>query len=90
VVLILKEVDPIVGNAVNQTMFLRDAPRPAACQNISERLRFSDAVIRIAHYRFNKVERPECRFAVGPDPVTQVFEELGLVDSRAFTRPGQP
>jgi len=83
----LKKINRFVADAVYEPMFLRDAPRPTACEQVSERFWLTGALEWIAHHRFDQIQHPDCRTPVGFDPIPQVFPELGMEDRGPLTFP---
>jgi len=49
----LKKINGFVADAVHQAVFLRDAPRPTSCEQVSERLGLARAFEGIAHHGFD-------------------------------------
>jgi hypothetical protein len=76
----LEEVDPIVRNTVDDPMFLREAARPDAGSQIFEGLRSAYSREWIPEDCFDKIKRPKRNPSVCLDPISQVFDELGLED----------
>lgn len=68
----LERVDMTSGNAINETIFLRDSPTPTSGQVEAQRFRLSNAIERIRQHRFDEFECARRRFAVGVDPITQI------------------
>ena len=83
----LKKINRFVADPVYQPMFLRDAPRPTTCEQISERFGFARALERIPHHRFDQIQHSDCDAPVGFDPISQVSSELGLEDCGSLTFP---
>jgi hypothetical protein len=76
----LKKVDPCLRDEVDKPVFLCDSPGPDAAAEVLERLRFPDALKRIAHDRLDKIKHSQGGLAVGMHPMTQVVAELSLKD----------
>jgi hypothetical protein len=57
-------------------MFLSESTRPASCEYVFERLRFSDSRERIAQDAFHEFECAERNLTVGFDPIAKVLPEL--------------
>ena len=76
----LKKINTLVGDTVHQPVFLRDTARPTTRQDISEGLRFAQALKWIAHHRLDQVQDSETGVPVGLDPKSQILEELRLKD----------
>ena len=83
----LKEIDGFVADAIYQTVFLRDAPRPTAGEEISKRLGFTQAFEWIAHHRFDQIQCPDGGAAVRFHPVSEVLPELRMKDCDPLTFP---
>ena len=62
-------------------MFLRDAPRPASGERISERFGFADAFEELAQHRFDEIQNSDRNTAVGLDPIPKIFSEFRLENS---------
>jgi hypothetical protein len=86
----LKEINSFVADAVYQTVFLRDAPRPTAGQQMSKWLGLARALEWIAHHRFDQIQRSDCGASVGFHPVSQVLPELRMKDRDPLTFPLHP
>jgi len=82
-----QEVDPLLADEVDQSMFLGDATRPAAGEVELQRFRLSDAAGRIAERALDEIEDTQSDLAIGAHPVAEVVEELGLEDGLS---PGRP
>lgn len=54
----LKKIDSAGGNAVYQAVFLRDAARPAAREEIFQRLRLARALEWVAQHCLDQIEHP--------------------------------
>ena len=54
--------------------------RPAACQDIFERLRLSQSLERISHDCVHQIQHSDCGAVFGFDPRTKVLPELRLKD----------
>lgn len=74
----LKEIDPVVCDAIYKPVFLRDPPRPAAFKHISKRLRFAHALKRITHDCLNQIKDPDSNIPIRFHPVSEVFPKLLL------------
>src|ERR1035438_9113170 len=85
----LKKINSSVADTVDQAVFLRDAPRPTTCEQMSERLRLSRALKWITDYRFDQIQHSDCGAPVGPDPISQVLTELRMEHSSPFTSPAR-
>ena len=83
----LKKINGFVADAVYQPMFLRDAPRPTTCQQISERFGLARTLEWIANYRFDQIQHSGGDSPVGFDPVSQVFPKLRMEDRDPLTLP---
>ena len=81
----LKKIHSFVAYTINLAMFLRDAPRPATCEQISERLGLARALKWVAHHRFNQIQHSDCGAPVGFDPMSQVLAELGMEHGSPLT-----
>src|ERR1035441_1069158 len=77
----LKKINSFVADTVDQAVFLRDAPRPTTCEQMSERLRLPRALKWITHYRFDQIQHSDCGAPVGLDPISQVLTELRMEHS---------
>ena len=80
----LEKVNAFRRDAVNESMLLRDASRPAPGKRVSERFRFAQSVKRVAQNGFNQVQDSDCGIAVGPNPILKILSELGLENSEPF------
>jgi hypothetical protein len=49
----LQKVDLIIFDQMDDTVLFRETPRPCPWRHVLQRLGLSDAVERIAKYRFN-------------------------------------
>ena len=85
VVTSLKEIDDLVTGAVNQPVFLRNASRPTAREQVFEWLRLACALEWIAHYSFDEIQHPERCDPVGLDPIAQILSKLGMEDGEPVT-----
>jgi hypothetical protein len=83
----LKKINRFVADTIHQPMFLRDAPRPTTCEQISQRFGLAQPLERIAHHRFDQVKHSDCSAPVGLDPKSQVLSEFGMENGRPFTLP---
>ena len=66
----LKKVDPVVRDAVYKPILLSESPRAATFKHVAKRLRLSYTLKRIAHNCLAQVKNPECRVAIGLDPMS--------------------
>jgi hypothetical protein len=85
----LKEVDPAFTHPINQSMFLGDSSRPAACKYVLERFRLPNACEGISQHRLYEFEDPQCYLAVCGYPVTQILAELQVEYRFSLTGSGQ-
>jgi hypothetical protein len=76
----LEEIYNVIADAVYQTVFLRNAPRPTTCEQISQRLGLSRALERIAHHCLGQIQNSDGSAPVGFDPIPQILPELGMKD----------
>jgi hypothetical protein len=76
----LEEIDGFIRDTVHQSVFLADTTRPAACQHIFERLRFSQPLEWISHHRLDQIQHSDCSAPFALDPKTEVLPELRLKD----------
>jgi hypothetical protein len=83
----LEEIDALISDAVDQTVFLCDTARPATRKHKSQWLWFSWAVEGVAQDCFNEIENSDRYSALIFDPKPQVLKELGLKDSNPFSLP---
>src|ERR1039458_1804810 len=86
----LKKINSFVADTVDQAVFLRDAPRPTTCEQMSERLRLPRALKWITHYRFDQIQHSDCGAPVGLDPISQVLTEFRMEHSSPITSPLHP
>ena len=76
----LEEVNGLIRGTIYQPVLLANTTRPATCQHISQRLRLSQALEWISHYRLDEIQHSDCGAAFGFDPKTEVLPELSLKD----------
>jgi hypothetical protein len=79
-----EEVNGFICDPVDQSVFLADTTRPAACQHIFERLRLSQISEWISHHCLHQIQHSDCGAAFGFDPKTEVLTELRLKDRDPF------
>jgi hypothetical protein len=81
----LEEINRLIGNSVNQAMFLGDTPRPTTCKHKSERLGLAWAFQWIPHHCFHKIQHSDrsAPFRLGPKP--QILPELRLKNRDALS-----
>src|SRR3712207_4953028 len=70
-------------------MLLSQPARPNAGSQVTQWLRFADAMKRITQNRLDQVKSAQGCFAIDFDPITQIFAKLWVEDSRPFNRVGQ-
>ena len=80
----LEEIDCLIGDAVNQAVFLSDAPRPTTCQHVFQRFGLSQAFEWIPHDCLNKIEDSDGNTALVFDPKPKVLKKFGLKYSDPF------
>jgi hypothetical protein len=80
----LEKVDAFRSDAVNESMLLGDASRPALGKRVSERFGFTESLEGVAQNGFNQVQHSDSGIAVGPDPIPKILSELGLENSEPF------
>ena len=74
----LKEIDPVVCDAIYKPVFLRDPARPAAFKHIPKRLRFGHTLKRIPHDCLNQIKDADSDVPVRFHPVSKVVPKLLL------------
>jgi len=74
----LQEIYPVGAYSIDQPVFLGEAARPASRKHVFQWLGLTNASEQVAQNTLDKVEGPECGFAVGRDPITNVIAELGM------------
>lgn len=74
----LEEVDPIVTDEINDTVFLREPARPDPGSQVLEWLGLSDSGERVAQDRLDQFQCPKRDLSIGLDPQLQIFSELRL------------
>lgn len=74
------ELDPVVEDAVDESMFLRDAPCPRIRSQPLEGLRFADAPERVAPERGQEIHEAQRDARLGRNPVPQILVERRAVD----------
>jgi len=84
VVTSLKEIDSTIPHQVDDPMFLGEASRPGACEQMLQWLWFTDSGERITQNGFDKVNRLECDLAILFDPISQIIDEFGMKYRNAF------
>lgn len=72
----LSEEDAVVGDAIDEAMFLGDASGPDAGAEVPERLWFAKTNEGIPTDGFDEFENFEGRFAICRDPVGEIFEKI--------------
>ena len=72
----LEEIDCPVGDAVHQSVFLSDTPRPTPGENIFQRFGLSRAWERIPHDCLHEVEYSDRDTMLVFDPKTGGLEEI--------------
>jgi hypothetical protein len=85
----LEKLNPFVANLVHESVLLRNAPRPAPGQSISQPFRLTQAFEWIANGSLDKVKNSDRCVAFRFHPVAQVLKELFVKDCLAATAPSQ-
>ena len=80
----LEEIDCLVGDAVHQSVFLSDTPRPTPGEYIFQRFGLSRALERIPHGCLHEVEYSDRDTMLVFDPKPEVLKKLGLKCSDSF------
>ena len=83
----LKEIDCLVSDAVHQSVFLGDTPRPTAGEHILQRFGLSRTFERIPHHCLNEIEDSDRDAALVFDPEPEVLQKLGLKYGDPFRLP---
>jgi hypothetical protein len=76
----LQKIDSVGSYPVNEPMFLRNPPAPAAGQLEPERLGLADAREWIGEDGFHQFQRPQRSLSVILDPPGEILTEFGLED----------
>lgn len=84
----LEEVDAIVSDKVDKSVFLGQTAGPDVGAEVPKRLRFPEPRERVGHDGFDEGEDFEGDSSVILDPVTKVFAELVLKDAVPTSRDG--
>jgi hypothetical protein len=74
----LEEIDLVISDAIDQSVFLSNASRPTTRQNVFQRFGFTQAFERIAHYCVDKIKDSDGDAALVFDPEPQVLNKFGL------------
>ena len=69
----LQELDPVSSDAIDDAMFLRDAPAPAAGQFVPQWFRLADAAEGLGEDGFYQAENSQSNFSICLYPVPEVF-----------------
>jgi hypothetical protein len=72
----LKEIDPVICDAIDKPVFLRNPPRPAPFKHITKRLWFSHTLKRIPHDCLDQIEDPDSHASFRFHPESKVFAKL--------------
>jgi hypothetical protein len=72
----LRQQNPLLGDAIDEAMFLVNAPRPIAGQRMTKRFGFADAGMRIAPDVFEQFVNSPDNFFVRLLPVLVIFSRL--------------
>ena len=81
----LEKVDSLLADAVDQAVFLRDSPRPAAGENELQGFWFANSGKRVSHDIFHEFKDSYRYFPVCLDPISQVLPELRMEERFAFS-----
>ena len=81
----LKEIDPSFADSIDETVLLRQSPRPATGKQIFQRLGFSNSSEGITENALDQFESAKRDFAVCLDPMTQILAEFGVKHRLAIT-----
>ena len=79
----LEEIDPVVTDEINKTVFLGETAGPDAGGKEFKRFGLANAGEGVTHDRLDQVEGPERHLPVGFNPVAQIVQELRLEDGLA-------
>ena len=74
----LEEIDCLISDAIDQPVFLRDTPRPAAGEHVFQWFGFPRAFERISHHWLNEMEDSDGYAAVVLDPKPEILKKFGL------------
>jgi hypothetical protein len=77
----LEEIDRLIGDAVHQSVFLSDTPRPTAGEYMFQRFGLSRTFERIPRDCLNEVEDSDRYATLVFDPKPEVLKKLGLKNS---------
>lgn len=90
VVSALEEIDCVIGDAVHQTVFLSDSPRPAAAEQVFQRFGFPRAFEGVPHDRIHEIQNSHGDRALVFDPKSKILKKLGLKYRDAFSLSPHP
>ena len=76
----LEEIDAVVAYKINDAVFLGQSPRPYTRGEIFEGFRFTDSFKGISDDSLDQRNGAEGDLTIGPDPMFQVLDKLGLED----------
>ena len=82
----LGEEDAVVLQAIDQAVFLGDAPGADSRAEMAERFGFADADEWVAADGFNEFENPERGFPVNAYPMSQVFKKIPVKNQAPLVR----
>jgi hypothetical protein len=74
----LEEIDRLIGDAVDQPVFLSDTPRPTASEHKFQRFGLSRAFEGVPHHCLNEIEHSDGDAALVLYPKREVLKKLGL------------
>jgi hypothetical protein len=84
VITALEEHDPILQHEVDEPVFLVEAPRPGARQDVFQWLWFAEPRERVPEARLDKLKGLESDLAVRFYPIPKIVPELRLEDRKAL------
>ena len=82
----LGEHEAIIGDAVNQAMLAGDSSGPDARPEVAKRLGLSESLERVPPDVFDESEDFQSDFAIGGDPVLEVFQKIAVEDQQTLIR----
>ena len=80
----LGEHEAIIGDPVNQAMLAGDSSGPDAGSEMAKWLGLSESLKRVPPNVFDESEDFECNFAIGGNPVAEIFQKIAVKDQQTL------
>ena len=84
----LEETHRVVGNLVDNPVFLGQPPRPESRKLSSQGFRFGHTFKWVTESGSNDPQEPKCGLAISSNPVPEIINEVNGENRRPFTHPG--